>query len=50
MAEEKQLTKDQKDRIDTTLKRIRAGLKRTETSSFEEPAHLFKPEANNEKP
>ena len=36
-------------RITEALKRISAGLKRIEISSFDEPAHLFKPEVVNDK-
>ncbi|WP_282605782.1 hypothetical protein [Pelagibius sp. Alg239-R121] len=49
MTDRAELTDDQNDRIDATLKRIRAGLKRGVPSPDEEPAHIFKPEAVNEK-
>lgn len=49
MADQPELSDDQNDRIKATLKRIRAGLKREESPPFEEPAHVFKPEAANEK-
>ncbi len=49
MTDEPKLSNDQKDRINATLKRIRMGLERLQTLPFEEPAHLFKPEAVNEK-
>lgn len=42
------LTKDQEERITATLKRIRAGLRRTQIDQFEEPAHIFNPEAFHE--
>ncbi len=42
------LTEDQKERIEKTLKRIRAGLwseeERNNTTVFEEPSHIFVPE------
>lgn len=43
------LSKDQEERITATLKRIRAGLRRIQVNQFEEPAHIFKPEAFHEK-
>ena len=49
MVDQKQTTKEQKNHIDATLKRIRAGLKRDDVLPFDEPAHYFKPEAVNDK-
>jgi len=49
MADQKQLTKDQADRIAATLRRIREGLKSDVASPFEEPAHIFKPEAADDR-
>lgn len=48
MADRPHLTKDQNDRIEATLKRIRAGLRRDNVPPFEEPAHLFKPGATDD--
>ena len=39
------LTKDQLRRIEATLARIRGGLAKAAPAAFEEPAHVFKPEA-----
>lgn len=43
MTDRPELTNDQKEDIETILKRIRAGLRRTDQLPLEEPAHLFKP-------
>lgn len=43
------LTDDQKKRIRATLKRIREGLEKGQTSVFSEPAHGFTPEAYDDK-
>lgn len=48
MSEEHTLTADQEKRIVATLKRIRGGFRRTQTNQFEEPAHIFVPEAFND--
>ena len=46
MKDDANLTEDQTERIKSTLARIRAGLERkTGKSQFEEPAHIFSPEA-----
>ena len=45
----KPLTDEQQKRISATLKRIRAGLGRTEDTPFAEPSHTFDPEAQNAK-
>ena len=41
------LTREQRDRIESTLKRIRSGLKQSRLALFEEPAHTFLPEVLN---
>lgn len=41
------LTADQEKRIEATLKRIRAGLSRSESDQFDEPSHIFDPEVQN---
>lgn len=43
-----QLSDDQLKRIEATLKRIRSGLTKTKANPFNEPAHIFKPEAQND--
>ena len=45
----KDLTEDQERRIAETLRRIRAGLARVPVGAMDEPAHLFDPEALNDK-
>lgn len=45
MTDQNDLSDDQKNRVEETLKRIRAGLKRIDLSPGAEPAHFFKPEA-----
>lgn len=45
MSEQPKLSDDQEQRIAATLKRIRGGLRRDQTDPFEEPAHIFRPEA-----
>ncbi|MET3602074.1 hypothetical protein [Martelella mangrovi] len=43
-----ELSQDQRDRIEATLKRIRAGLRRFEADQPKEPASLFSPEIFDE--
>lgn len=45
MSEKPKLSEDQEKRIASTLKRIQGGLRREQTDQFEEPAHIFEPEA-----
>lgn len=45
MKERIPLSEDQKIRIKATLSRIKGGLKSPNKSQFEEPAHIFVPEA-----
>ena len=45
MSEAVALTADQRVRINETLRRIRAGLKAYQTTSTDEPIHIFNPEA-----
>ncbi|MEH6523360.1 hypothetical protein [Sulfitobacter sp.] len=47
MADVQNLTDDQKTRIAATLARIRAGLNASAGSQFEEPAHIYVPEAHH---
>ena len=49
MGDQSKFSTDQEERIAQTLKRIRHGLNREDTILFEEPIHLFKPEAINAK-
>lgn len=52
MSEQPKFSEDQERRMAATLKRIRGGLNRENRSEnpngqFEEPAHIFEPEAYN---
>lgn len=47
MNEKLKLSEDQQERINATLSRIRGGLRRKQPDQFEEPAHIFEPEAFN---
>lgn len=43
------LSVDQQQRIEATLKRIRAGLEKYQEKPAEEPVHVYQPEAINDK-
>lgn len=45
MSEKTMLSEDQERRIAATLKRIRDGLDSKQAKQFDEPAHIFEPEA-----
>lgn len=48
MADQPEFADDECRRIESTLKRIRAGLNQGEVPRLEEPAHFFKPEHVND--
>lgn len=49
MSNEPKLSEDQMKRIDATLKRIRGGLSRFSFAKPTEPAHVYQPEAFDDK-
>ncbi|MEO4042687.1 hypothetical protein AAFN47_13870 [Hoeflea sp. CAU 1731] len=49
MSDENKLTEDQLKQIEATLKRIRGGLSRFSFAKPTEPAHVYQPEAFDDK-